>query len=59
LFSGLTPSETIAAVQKRQWTYLEDEKVVMPVKSKNKASYDLKNEEHLEKLTRHILYLET
>lgn len=56
---GLTPAETIAAIQKKQWTYIEEDKIIKPVKTKKDVTYDLQNEEHLEKLTRHILYLET
>lgn len=51
--------DTILEVKKRGWIYIPETAIIKPVKSDKKISYALKNEEHLEKLTRHILFLET
>ena len=56
---GLSKDETIDVVTKRGWTCLNQNEIIKPIKNKKEAKYALQNEEHLEKLTRHILYLET
>ena len=55
----MTESDTIAEVKKRNWVYVAENSIVKPVKVPKAMDYTFKNEEHLEKLTRHILFLET
>ncbi|CAK8683999.1 COP9 signalosome complex subunit 8-like [Clavelina lepadiformis] len=56
---GLSDADTIEAIQRRGWSYLMETNMIKPVKNKKEINYSFNNEEHLERLTQHILFLET
>nr|CAB3232937.1 COP9 signalosome complex subunit 8-like [Phallusia mammillata] len=56
---GLDKSTALELVKNRGWEYSEEKEIVKPMKTKQIMECKPKNEEHLERLTQYILFLET